>query len=84
MTMPGSILESLGRATERSSSMQISTIASSLNAPFESIRLHSDCECVEQTTAVSGSFARGIRWALGLEFGAALCVYGLWCLCHLR
>jgi hypothetical protein len=82
--MPGSSFKSLGRGSVPSSWMQMSTIATPAMARSQSTHLPADCDCPEETTVVTGSFARGIRWAIGLEFGAAFCVYGLWLLWRLH
>jgi hypothetical protein len=83
--MAASSIERFGGATVTSPSMQMSAMASPVKAsPFEPIQFPADFERLEEATAVTGGFARGVRWALGLEFGAALCIYGVWYLFHLH
>ena len=37
-----------------------------------------DAVCVDYR-----SLGKGVRWAIGIEAGAALIIYGIWQICHL-
>jgi hypothetical protein len=62
---------------------------SSLAAPmargdvFNAGTMSPEAEWPTQDVADFRSLAKGVRWALGIEGGAALCVYLIWHLCQL-
>jgi hypothetical protein len=42
-----------------------------------------DRKSIMKTRQNSGACTRGIRWAIGIEVAAGICVYGLWHLLHI-